>query len=184
MDTLGESDVILFQDEASVQFAPTITRMWSLKEQQPEILTYGGRKRQPLIGAVEPLAGRIHTAFFDTLKTEQFQHFLEGLLARYPDAEKLLLILDNARVHHSKDLEPFLEAHKDKLELMYLPPYSPDLNPMEWIWKKMRKEVTHNTFFENFKNFQRALIKFFNKFKLQSLEIKSLCCFANLFNAL
>jgi len=136
------------------------------------------------VGAVDPLVGRVHMAFSDTLKAEQFQHFLEGILARYPDAGKILLVLDNARAHRSKELKPFLEAHNDKLELMFLPPYSPDLNPMEWFWKKMRKEVTHNTFFEDFKRFQQGLIKFFRKFKLLSLEIKSLCSFGKLFNTL
>lgn len=82
MVPLRENDVVFFQDEANVQFYPTITRMWSLKGRQPEICTYIGRLRQYLIGAVEPLGGRMHVAFSDTLKTEQFRHFSEGFLAR------------------------------------------------------------------------------------------------------
>ena len=105
--------------------------MWSLKGQQPEISTYGGRKRQHLIGAVEPLEGNLHVAFSEMLKASQFQHYLEGLLARYPAPKKLIMVLDNARAHHSKELKPFLDANKDRLELVFLPPYSPDLNPME-----------------------------------------------------
>jgi len=158
--------------------------MWSLKGQQPEILTYGGRKRQHLIGVVEPLAGKIHVALSDTLKASHFQHFLEGLLARYKNSGKILLILDNARAHHSKELKPFLEANNDKLVLLFLPPYSPDLNPMEWFWKFLRKQVTHNTFFDTFKKFQRALIKFIRKFKLSSIEIKTRCSFAKLIPSL
>ena len=158
--------------------------MWSLKGQQPEILTYGGRKRQHLIGVVEPLAGKIHVALSDTLKASHFQHFLEGLLARYKNSGKILLILDNARAHHSKELKPFLEANNDKLVLLFFPPYSPDLNPMEWFWKFLRKQITHNTFFGTFKNFQRALIKFILKFRLPSLEIKTRCSFAKLIPSL
>lgn len=158
--------------------------MWSLKGQQPEVSTYGGRQRQQLISAVDPLEGKVHVAFSDTLKAQQFQHFLEGLLARYMDAGKILLVLDNARAHHSKELEPFLEANKEKLELLFLPPYSPDLNPMEWFWKFLRKQVTHNTFFDTFKNFQRALIKFIVKHKTSSPEIKTRCSFANLIPSL
>ncbi len=123
-------------------------------------------------------------AFSDTLKTEQFQHFLEGLLARYPEARKLIIVLDNARAHHSKELDPFLEAHKNRLELVFLPPYSPELNPMEWFWKFLRKKVTHNTFFGTFKEFKRALIKFIIKFKLPSQEIKTRCSYAKIFSAL
>ncbi|MFX1257733.1 MAG: transposase [Promethearchaeota archaeon] len=73
------------------------------------------------------------------LKTEQFRHFLEGLLFRYKDSGKILLVLDNDRTLHLKELEPFLEAKRDTLELFFLPPYSPDLNPIERFWKFLRK---------------------------------------------
>jgi transposase len=76
--------------------------------------------------------------------------------------------LDNARAHHSKEVELFLEANEEKLELMFLPPYSPDMNPMEWFWKLLRKKVTHNIFLGTFKEFQRVMIKFLIKFKLPS----------------
>lgn len=158
--------------------------MWSLIGLQPKIATYGDRLRQPLIGTVEPLAGRVQVTFSKTLKTQQFQDFLDGLIIRYMDAGKILMVLDNAQTHHSKELEPFLEAHKDKLQLLFLPPYSPELNPMEWFWKFLRKQVSHNMFFDTFKNFQRALIKFIRKFTLSSLEIKRRCCFSKLITPL
>ena len=157
--------------------------MWSLKGQQPEISTYGGRKRQHLIGAVEPLEGNLHVAFSEMLKASQFQHYLEGLLARYPAPKKLIMVLDNARAHHSKELKPFLDANKDRLELVFLPPYSPDLNPMEWFWKFLRKMVTHNSFFPTFKDFLRALIKFIVKHKTSSPEIMTRCSYAKLFSS-
>jgi len=157
--------------------------MWSLKGHQPEISTYGGRKRQHLIGTVEPLEGNLHVAFSEMLKALQFQHYLEGLLARYPAPKKLIMVLDNARAHHSKELKPFLDANKDRLELVFLPPYSPDLNPMEWFWKFLRKIVTHNTFFPTFKDFQCALIKFIVKHKTSSPEIMTRCSYAKLFSS-
>jgi transposase len=146
--------------------------MWSLKGQQPEIYTHGGRKRQPLIGAVDPIGGNLHVALTDGLKAEQFQHFLEGLLARYPPSKRLVIVLDNARVHHAKQLAPFLKRNEDRIELSYLPPYSPDLNPMEWCWKFLRKEVTHNTFFIDFKSLKREIVKFVLKHKRSSLRFK------------
>jgi len=158
--------------------------MWSLKGQQPKIYTHGGRKRQTLIGAVDPIGGDLHVALTDELKTEQFQHFLEGLLARYPPSKSLIIVLDNARVHHAKQLSLFLEHNEDRLELLYLPPYSPDLNPMEWCWKFMRKEVTHNTFFTNFESLKREIAKFVLKHKRSSSEIQSRCSYTKLYNAL
>ena len=180
MGSLRTNDVVLFQDEASVQFSPTITRTWSLKAHQPKVFTSSSRLRQHLIGAVDPKVGKVHIAFSDGVKTAQFQHFLEGLLYRYRKAGKILMVLDNARVHHAKSLQPFLQANKSKLEFLFLPPYSPDLNPMEWFWKFLRKQVTHNTFFGTFKKFQGAIAKFVRKFKKPSIEIQTRCSYEKL----
>jgi transposase len=174
---------VVFQDEASVQFSPTIIRTWSLKGLQPEVFTSSSRLRQHLFGAVDPKVGRVHVAFSDTLKTEQFQHFLEGLLYRYKESGKIIMILDNARIHHALSLQPFLKANEDKLEFLYLPSYSPDLNPMEWFWKFLRKRVTHNTFFDSYKKFQRAISKFIRKFKRSSMEIQTRCSYEKLLMA-
>ncbi|HEC37942.1 MAG TPA: hypothetical protein ENI29_06880, partial [bacterium] len=74
-----------------------------------------------------------------------------------------------------------IRVNKERLELVFLRPYSPDLNPMEWFWKFLRKMVTHNTFSPTFKDFQRALIKFIVKHKISSPEIKTRCSYAKLF---
>ena len=175
MDALKPNDVLLYEDECSVKYSPTLTRCWGLKGHQPEIFTLGGRKGQHLIGTVEPFTGRVYGNFIDTLKAPQFQEFLEKVIKFHEDKGKIYMILDNARAHHAKILEPFLEKVKDKLELVFLPPYSPNLNPIERFWKFMRKKVTHNTFFSTFEKFLEALKSFFNKFKFPSAEIMSLC---------
>jgi len=55
---------------------------------------------------------------------------------------KILLVLDNARYHHAKKLKDYIESIKDRLELFFLPPYSPEINPIEMLWKKTRRAVT------------------------------------------
>ena len=149
--------------------------MWSLKGEQPKISTPGGRKKQNIIGAVDPIIGRVHVGLSEHLKAEQFKQFLAYLIRFYSDVDKIILIVDNARAHHAKLVKEFLKEHEHKIELLYLPPYSPELNPIERFWKYMRKTVTHNTFFKTFKEFLRALINFFRKFKFPSQEIRSLC---------
>lgn len=175
MDTLGPDDIILFLDECSVNFSPTITRCWALKGNQPEILTLGGRKRQPIIGVVDPIKGTVHKEFINTLKALQFQKFLEEIIKVYHDKRKIIIVLDNAKAHHARALQPFLENVKDKIELLFLPPYSPNINPIERVWKLMRKMVTHNTFFNTFTKLIDALKSFFLRFKYPSTEIISLC---------
>lgn len=175
MAALGPTDLFLFEDECSVKYSPTLTRCWAVKGHQPEVLTLGGRKRQHLIGALDPQKGRVYVEFIDTLKAPQFQEFLEGVIKFYREAGKIVMVLDNARAHHAKFLKPFLEEVKDKLELVFLPPYSPNLNPIERVWKFMRKKVTHNTFFSTFTKFLEVLKSFFNRFKSLAPELISLC---------
>jgi len=71
-----------------VQLIATIVRILALKGHQPETLTPGGRKRQQLVGAVDPVEGQIIIAYSDSLKSKQFQHFLEGVLKFYSHAKK------------------------------------------------------------------------------------------------
>jgi len=60
------------------------------------------------------------------------------------EGKKVYMVLDNVRYHHAKRLKPILERYKHRIEFIFLPPYSPDLNPVERIWWLMRKEITHN----------------------------------------
>ena len=149
--------------------------MWSLKGEQPKVSTPGGRQQQPIIGAVDPLLGRIHMGLSEHLKAEQFKQFLVYLVRFYATMDKIVHVVDNARVHHAKLVQDFLQERGHKIELVFLPAYSPELNPMECVWKYLRKKVTHNTFFKTFKEFLRSLITFFRKFKNPSQEIKTLC---------
>jgi len=157
--------------------------MWGKKGIQPRISSLGGRKRQNLSGAVDPIHGTVCVALANSLKSEAFIEFLDGLLTRNP-GKKVILYTDNARAHRSKKVQCFLNEHKNILEVNYLPKYSPDWNPQEAIWRRFRKAVSHNTFFESFVEFQRAIVHHFRKVKLPSQEIISLCKYGTLFNAL
>lgn len=84
-----------------------------------------------------------------------FLAFLKDILNHYPSG-KIIMILDNARIHHAKLLHPFLEENKDRLELVYLPPYSPQFNLVEGLWKWLKEAVINNFFFQNI---QRIILK-------------------------
>ena len=56
-------------------------------------------------------------------------------------------VLDNARYHHAIMIQPWLNKNKDKIQLLFLPPYSPDLNNIERVWKMARRVSTHNRHF-------------------------------------
>ena len=93
--------------------------------------------------------------------------YLEELLKEYPDKD-ILIILDQARWHKAKDLKV-----PQNVTLMFLPPYSPELNPVEKLWKWLRKEVTHNNLFKTLEALMDALEKEFRKMIPQ--EFMQLC---------
>ena len=70
---------------------------------------------------------------------EVFLKFLKKVLELYPKG-KIILVLDNARIHHAKLLEEFLKANSNRLELEFLPPYSPNLNLIQGLWKWLKSD--------------------------------------------
>ena len=83
------------------------------------------------------------------------------------------MVLDNARIHHAKLIQPFLEKHQDHFEFIFLPPYSPDLNLIEGLWKWMKATVIYNVFFSNVGKIQQAVqgfIQMINQAPLNTVD--------------
>jgi transposase len=120
----------------------------------------------------------------DIFNAVTFQNFLEKIVLEATVGvnddgrkKKILVVLDNARYHHAKIIQPWLEEMKDVIELFFLPPYSPDLNAIEMLWKKTRRAVTHNRFFESLDNLKYDLKMYWNQFNSTNDELKSLTAF-------
>jgi putative transposase len=86
--------------------------------------------------------------------TVTFFKFLMIVLQTFRD-KKVYMALDNVRFHHAKRLKPILERYKHRIELIFLPPYSPDLNPIEPVWWLMRKEITLNRWVQRIYDFEQ-----------------------------
>jgi putative transposase len=136
--------VVVFEDEASLSNTATVSYDWSEKGRQPTICQPQRKKeRKTIFGCVCPENGTLVTDIADKGNTVTFFRFLMKAIEAF-NGKKLYMILDNVRFHHAKRLKPVLERYKHKIELIFLPPYSPDLNPVERVWWLMRKMVTHN----------------------------------------
>ena len=88
----------------------------------------------------------------------------------------MIVILDNGKYHHARALRPFLEKHRSKLSLEFLPPYSPELNPIERIWKLIRKLCTHDTYFSELDHLRDAVVKQLEPWKFPNPTLCKLCC--------
>jgi len=121
--------------------------MWIPPEDtDPVVLHAPTRKSIGMYGAVCINDGRLVTIKEYTFNALTFQSFLKHLM-KYHTGKKMVVILDNSRWHHAKLLNPWLLDHKDILQLDFLPPYSPELNSIERVWKLTRKLCTHNRYF-------------------------------------
>lgn len=107
---------------------------WFEKGKQRIIKTTGKHRGVKLLATVNYLKGKIIWQESEKYDADTFLAFLKKITAAYPEG-KIVMILDNARIHHAKLLRPFLQEMKEKLELVFLPPYSPQLNVVEDLWK-------------------------------------------------
>ena len=109
--------------------------------------------------------GQLITMKAEIFNALSFKGFINRIINKAKTKRKILLVLDNARFHHARINKDFLISVKDKIKLLYLPAYSPDLNPIESFWKKTRRGVTHNRYFESLIQEGKCLNHFFNSFK-------------------
>jgi transposase len=174
---------VFFEDECHFKLTLTIIRAWFLSGSFPEIKSPVDRYKVSIFGAMGK-NGQLITLENDQFNAETFRLFLMKLLqeadvGRKKDGskKKILLVLDNARYHHAKILQSWLNEMSDRLELFFLPPYSPDLNPIEMLWKKTRRNVTHNRYFCSLQKLCYDLKMYWIQFAKPNDELMKLSAF-------
>jgi len=132
-----DSNEIWFGDETGFEGDPTPRKRWVKKNMKPQIPYFGKHIRANVIGAICPATGEISTLVIDYCDTLSFQTFLDQLALQTNERakdKKIILILDNATWHKSSKL------NWHHIKPLYLPPYSPDFNPIERLWLRFKKE--------------------------------------------
>jgi transposase len=130
-----------------------------------------------VMGTAAPIQGEITSAFVETMNAVAYIKFLRRVLWKYRQYNKIHIITDNAKIHHATIVRNFLHYINYKIKIIYLPPFWLELNPMEQIWKYMRRDVTHNTFYATFDDLKLSLRQFFENLKNQNNEVRSRCNF-------
>lgn len=142
----GIIDHLLFEDESMIRDYQALQHTWFLKGQQRIIKTTGKHRGVKLLATLDYTTGHILWREDEQYDATTFLAFLQTILAEYGTG-KVVIVLDNARIHHAKLLIPFLEEQKDRLELVFLPPYSPQFNLVEGLWKWLKADVINNVFY-------------------------------------
>jgi hypothetical protein len=142
----GEIRHLLFEDESMIRDYQAIQKTWFLRGKQRIIKTTGKHLGVKLLATLDYETGQIVWHEDEQYTAETFLCFLQKVVSVYPDG-KIVMILDNARIHHAKLLRPFLEELNGRLDLVFLPPYSPQLNLVEGLWKWLKSDVINNVFY-------------------------------------
>lgn len=153
----------------------TLSYTWGVKGQQPVVVCkQRQRERQTTFGSLNIANGQITVSFADKGNYQTFKKHLKKLLWVYREAQKIVLIVDNVRYHHAKLLKRFVEKNP-KIEIMYLPPYSPELNPIERVWWYMRKSITHNRYLLTLKERKAKFWQMFSHFTKPNEKLLTIC---------
>lgn len=152
-----------YADECNLSWLPTLRAMWSPKGQQVMIPTPGQPSRYYGIGAVNYHTGETVVLFERRKRREEIAALLEALVAKHPTGT-IYVAWDNADTHADQEIEEVVRAAAGRLVLLYLPTYSPWLNPIEMLWRHFRREVTHCELFASMKALLAAARECFARF--------------------
>lgn len=168
---------IWFEDECHFQQHGSRCRMWIPPEQKdPIVLHAPTRKSIALFGAVSANCGQLESMTTSIFNAETFLNFLKRIMVKKKKGRKIILVLDNAKYHHAIMIQPWLKANKRNILLLFLPPYSPDLNNIERVWKLTRRVCTHNRYFSSIKELSGVVKQQMRKWKKPNPVLYKLCC--------
>ncbi|MBK8202550.1 MAG: IS630 family transposase [Bdellovibrionales bacterium] len=125
----GKTVQVWFQDEARFGQKGIVTRIWGLQGCRPTLPRQNGFKSSYFIGAVRPATGDKHALLFDGLDSRVISFYLDDFGRRLPKYVQAVMVVDGAGWHSAEEL-----TVPKNITLLRLPPYSPELNPIEQVW--------------------------------------------------
>ena len=150
--------------------------IWALIGSRPKVKSAPGRKNVAYSGFVVPSTGKLWVN-----KPGWFTY--ETVIASIRDFLANNMVMDNAPWHRKakrlikENLNGIYQDIVDKVVFVYLPPYSPDLNPIEQVWRVARREVTHNRYFPTLEDLTKRLDDYFALYAKPNQKFSSLCSF-------
>lgn len=159
-----------FQDESRIGQRGTITRQWTRRGTRPRIPRQQQFLSGYLFGAVCPATGDSAGYVASSCDSNMMEKHLEEIAQKVPPGRHAVVILDGAAWHTSKKLQ-----YSDRITLLPLPPYSPELNPVEQIWQKLRREFFSNRIFKSVEEIIEVCCKVWNEFAADIDGIRKLC---------
>jgi transposase len=170
---LKSHEVFYYADEFNVSWHPTLRKMWSPQGQQIMIPTPGTPTKRYGLGAVNYHTGETVVLVQRHKRRKDVAVLLQALVDKHPD-QTVIVAWDNADTHQDDEIEAVVRAAAGRLVLLYLPTYSPWLNPIEMLWRHYRREVTHCELFESIHVLVAATCDFFQRYNILPSKVLSI----------
>ena len=164
--------LIYFADSTHPMLNPILSSGWIRKGRDFEVKTNSGRERVNINGAIEMKTLSVVSRSCKKVNGNSMCDLLRAIRLKHPKAKKIHLILDNAPYNKSNQVKDI--ARELKIKIQYLPAYSPNLNPIERLWKYMKKEVMANRYFPDVETFQRELMLFLRGIRKHKQDLSTL----------
>lgn len=141
---MAEKEVAVYLDEIDIHLNPKIGSDWMNRGKQKEVMTPGQNVKRYVCGALDTQSGCLEYVAGERKNSLLFLSMLDRLLKVYPRATTIHVVLDNFRIHASKQVQAWMKEHGDRIRLHFLPPYCPDHNRIERKWRDLHAAVTRN----------------------------------------
>lgn len=166
---------VYFMDATHPQYNSVPAYGWILKGADKELPANCGRQRLNLNGAIDAESHEATVINSPTIDADSTLELLGRMEATNPEAESIYVVCGNAAYYHSRKVTEYLSS--SRISLVFLPPYSPNLNLIERLWKFFRREVANNRFYSSFAEFTEQSLFFFECLSEHADRLKSLLTF-------
>jgi len=166
---------LYYEDEFDIALLPTLSGRWMRIGQQHRVDTPGQNQKQYGFGAANFVTGQLVWLTWPNKNNVGFRHLLKAILEQQVhDSRKIVVVVDNYRIHKTQAVKQLLARVRDRLRLYFLPTYSPQLNLMERVWRHFRRNVTDNFYFKTMRCLLQAVKAFLSKLAMTPDVILSL----------
>lgn len=174
LESVENKSVVLFADSVHPLHNTKPDYGWIKKGQDKWLSSNGGRKRYNLTGVINGnKPEQITLVHAKSINEDVIIELLKHVNKRYRHLRKVYIWSDQARYYMSKKVKEWI-ANQERIVLQYLPPYSPNLNLIERLWKFMRRKVINNIYYEKYEDFVKAIDSFYENIKTYKNELRSL----------
>ena len=158
---IEEDETIVFMDGVHPQHNTATSRVWIKKGKEKQIKSNTGRSRININGIYNPHTHETLIHESTRINAETTIEFFKEIEEHYKEKKKIYIVVDNARYYRNKKVTEYTAT--SRIEMKFLPPYSPNLNLIERLWKLLRREAINNQYYDTFDKFRDAVLGFFEK---------------------